>query len=247
MSGASSEAVAILSFLLPGLVAVTVFHMFTSHPKPSEFERIVQALIFTILVQAIAELLLWIGRLLGHDALWREESEIMVSVGVALILGFIAVYLSNTDMLHRFVRFLRLSKETSYSSELDSAFYHNPDCYVVLHLQSRRRLYGWPQEWPSRPAKGHFMIAKGEWLTDDKRIPAAGVTAIVVPAKKVDMVEFLKSTRPDEDKEKQMAKKPTPPPARTETGDGAETRGRNFTPPAGPKPPPPPAPPPPAP
>ena len=37
MSGASSEAVAILSFLLPGLVAVAVFHMFTSHPRPSEF------------------------------------------------------------------------------------------------------------------------------------------------------------------------------------------------------------------
>ena len=201
MSWASSEAVAILSFLLPGLVAVTVFHMFTSHPKPSEFERIVQALIFTILVQAIAELLLWIGRLLGHDAQWREESEIMVSVGVALILGLIAVSLSNTDMLHRFMRFLRLTKETSYPSELASAFHHNPDCYVVLHLQGQRRLYGWPEEWPSRPAKGHFRIAEGEWLIGDERIPAAGVTTIVVPAKKVDMVEFLKIKPPDEDVE----------------------------------------------
>ena len=30
-----------------------------------------------------------------------------------------------------------------------------------------------------------------------------------------------------------MAKKPTPPPARTETGDGAETRGLSPKPPAG--------------
>ena len=150
MSWASSEAVAILSFLLPGLVAVAAFHMFTSHPRPSEFERIVQALIFTILVQAIAELALWIGRLLGHDVQWREESEFMVSVGIALILGLIAVYLSNTDTLHRFVRFLRLTKETSYPSEWYSAFHHNPDCYVVLHLQGQRRLYGWPEEWPSQ-------------------------------------------------------------------------------------------------
>ena len=125
MSWASSEAVTILSFLLPGLVAVAVFHMFTSHPRPSEFERIVQALIFTILVQAIAELALWVGRALGHDALWGEESEIMVSVGIALILGMIAVYFSNTDTLHRFVRLLRLTKETSYPSEWYSAFHHN--------------------------------------------------------------------------------------------------------------------------
>ena len=176
MSWASSEAVAILSFLLPGLVAVAVFHMFTSHPRPSEFERIVQALIFTILVQAIAELALWIGGVLGHDALWGEESEIMVSVGIALILGVICVYFSNTDTLHGFARFLRLTKETSYPSEWYSAFHHNPDCYFVLHLQGQRRLYGWPEEWPSRPEQGHFRIAEGEWLVGDERIPASGVT-----------------------------------------------------------------------
>ena len=201
MSWASSEAVTILSFLLPGLVAVAVFHMFTSHPKPSEFERVVQALIFTILVQAIAELVLWIGRIQGREALWGEEYEIVVSVSIALILGLVAVYFSNTDTLHRFVRFLRLTKETSYPSEWYSAFHHNPDCYVVLHLQGQRRLYGWPEEWPSRPDQGHFRIAEGEWLVGDERIPATGVVAIVVPAREVDMVEFLRMELPDEHRE----------------------------------------------
>ena len=201
MSWASSEAVTILSFLLPGLVAVAVFHMFTSHPRPSEFERIVQALIFTILVQAIAELALWIGRVMGHDALWGKQAEVLVSVGIALVLGLIAVYFSNTDTLHRFVRFLRLTKETSYPSEWYSAFHHNPDCYVVLHLQGQRRLYGWPEEWPSRPDEGHFRIAEGEWLVGDERTPATGVTAIVVPAREVDMVEFLRMEVPNEHRE----------------------------------------------
>ena len=146
MSWASSEAVAVLSFLLPGFVAVAIFHMFTPHPKPSEFERIVQALIFTILVQAVAEFMLWIGWQLRHEILWGDATGIVVSVGIALVLGTVAVFFSNTDALHRFVRFLRLTKETSYSSEWYSAFHHNPDCYVVLHLQGQRRLYGWPEE-----------------------------------------------------------------------------------------------------
>ena len=201
MSWASSEAVAVLSFLLPGFVAVAVFHMFTSHPKPSEFERIVQALIFTIVVQAIAELVLWIGRLLGHETLWTDQTAIVVAVGIALILGFIAVFFSNTDTLHRFVRFLRLTRETSYSSEWYSAFHHNPDCYVVLHLQGQRRLYGWPEEWPSRPDQGHFRIAEGEWLVGDERRPADGVVSIVVPAREVDMVEFLRMEIPEEYRE----------------------------------------------
>ena len=102
--------------------------MFTSHPRPSEFERIVQALTFTILVQAIAESALWFGRLFGHHTLWTDATGIVVSVGIALVLGFIAVLFSNTDTLHRFVRFLRLTRETSYSSEWYSAFHHNPDC-----------------------------------------------------------------------------------------------------------------------
>ena len=87
MSWASSEAVAVLSFLLPGLATVAVFHIFTSHPKPSEFERIVQALIYTILVQAIAELVLWVGRMFGRETLWTGATGIVVSVGIALVLG----------------------------------------------------------------------------------------------------------------------------------------------------------------
>ena len=175
--------------------------MFTSYPKAGDFERIVQALIFTILVQAIAELAQWIGRLAGRESLWGEESAIVVSVGIALVLGLIAVYFSNSDTLHRFVRWLRLTKETSYPSEWYSAFHHNPDCYVVLHLQGQRRLCGWPEERPGRPDEGHFRIAEGEWLVGDERIPATGVTAIVVPPKEVDMVEFPRMEIPDDNRE----------------------------------------------
>ena len=201
MSWASSEAVAILAFLLPGFVSVAVFHMFTSHPKPSEFERIVQSFIFTILVRAVTEFILWMGRLLGRESLWESQFEILVSVGVAIVLGLIAVYLSNSDLLHSLFRYVRITKETSYPSEWYSAFHHNPDCYVVLHLQGQRRLYGWPEEWPSRSDQGHFRIAEGEWLVGDERIPARGVVAIVVPAKEVDMVEFLKDEPSEESEE----------------------------------------------
>ena len=63
---------------------------------------------------------------------------------------------------------------------------------VVLHLNGERRLYGWPEEWPSRPEEGHFRIAEGECLIDDRRVPATGVSALLIPAGEVEMVEFLK-------------------------------------------------------
>ena len=53
MSWASGEVVGILTFLLPGFVAAAIFYSLTSHPKPGAFERVVQALIFTMVVRAI--------------------------------------------------------------------------------------------------------------------------------------------------------------------------------------------------
>ena len=93
---------------------------------------------------------------------------------------------------------MHLTKETSYPSEWYSAFSENPDCYVVLHLSGERRLYGWPEEWPSRPDEGHFRIAEGEWLTKDGQRPMKGVSAFVVPARDVEMIEFLQLLPPED-------------------------------------------------
>ncbi len=47
----AKDFVALLQYLLPGFVTAWVFYSFTSFPKPSQFERVVQALIFTIFIQ----------------------------------------------------------------------------------------------------------------------------------------------------------------------------------------------------
>lgn len=199
MSWASSEVVSILTFLLPGFVAAAVFYSLTSYPKPGEFERVVQALIFTIVVQAVVGVLVtvlfWVGDWFGGgvwaDAPFTKTGEITISVPIAIMLGLVAVRIANNDTLHRLLRNLQFTRETSYPSEWYSAFSRHPDSYVVLHLKGERRLYGWPEEWPTRPDLGHFLIAEGEWLVDDDRVLAKGVSAIMVPASEVEMVEFL--------------------------------------------------------
>ena len=191
MNWASSEVVTILTFLLPGFVATAIFHSLTAHPKLNEFDRIIQALIFTTVVQAIVKGVPLVGSLAGVAPLWTGESEIVVAVLVAVAVAVVAVYASNHDTLLRFLRWIGLTRETSYPSEWYSAFARNPDCYVVLHLKGERRLYGWPEEWPSRPDQGHFRIAEAEWLTEEGSISATGVSTILVPGDDVEMVEFL--------------------------------------------------------
>ncbi|SUP44184.1 Uncharacterised protein [Vibrio furnissii] len=53
MENLTNDIITLLQYLLPGFVAAWMFYSLTSYPKPSQFERVVQALIFTIFIQAI--------------------------------------------------------------------------------------------------------------------------------------------------------------------------------------------------
>ena len=72
MNWASSEVVSILWFLLPGFVATWVFAGLTAYPKRSEFERVVEALIFTAFAQTLTFLLKMGVLVVGTR--WRKSS-----------------------------------------------------------------------------------------------------------------------------------------------------------------------------
>ncbi len=53
MENLSTEIVGLIYQLLPGFIAAWVFYGLTSYIKPSAFDQIVQALIFTVIVKVI--------------------------------------------------------------------------------------------------------------------------------------------------------------------------------------------------
>ena len=190
MPWASSEVINVLAFLLPGFVAAAIFYSLTSHPKPGAFERIIQALIFTAVIQAVVALLpdsLPSPEIdIGADAPWDP----VWPVAIAVIIAFIVVVIVNYDLAHSLLRRLRVTRETAYPSPWYSSFFrHNG--YVVLHMTGQRRLFGWAEEWPSDPAQGHFRITQAEWLADDGAKPLANVSGVLVPVGEVEMVEFV--------------------------------------------------------
>ena len=192
MSWATSEAVAVLTFLLPGLVGATIFYSLTSHPKPSEIERIVHALAFTILAQGIAWIVFELADLSREVNSQNEGLETVVSLGSAIFLALLLAYGANHDLPHRLLRKVGGTKETSYPSEWYSAFYRYHDLYIVLHLKGDRRLYGWAGEWPGHPEQGHFVMAECEWLIGEERLPVTGVSRLLISGQEVEMVEFLR-------------------------------------------------------
>lgn len=196
METLAKDFVTLLQYLLPGFVAAWVFYSFTSFPKPSQFERVVQALIFTIFVQALVyatkKTLFFVGEKWPLFT-WDVNSSLVWSIISAILLGIIFSYFANNDKIHKQLRKFGITRETSYPSEWFGVFLKNVT-YVVLHLDGERRLYGWPKEWPSEPGKGHFVLVQASWLTESEQIPITGVESIMVDVKEVKMVEFMEKT-----------------------------------------------------
>lgn len=192
----SKEIIDILSYLLPGFISAWVFYGLTAYPKPSQFERVVQALIFTIFVQVQVIILHWLFLIFGRHVYsfgyWSENASLTLSILIAILTGLIFSRFANNDKIHSYLRKLSFTKQTSYSSEWFGVFSQNKT-YVVLHLKGERRLYGWPEEWLSQPNNGHFSIAEAEWLNDSERIPLRGVKNILIPADEVIFVEFMET------------------------------------------------------
>jgi hypothetical protein len=196
MDSVSENVVIVLQYLLPGFLAAWIFYGFTSYPKPSQFERVIQALIFTFIIQVAVfvekSVCLKIDTYWNAGS-WSERSEIICSAINAVILGMLFSYYANNDKFHRLIRKLGISKETSFPSEWFGTFSKNVT-YIVLHLKDERRIYGWPIEWPSVSDHGHFLLVQASWLVDSEEIPIKGVESILINVKDVRWVEFMEKT-----------------------------------------------------
>jgi hypothetical protein len=193
----SSEVVKVIYALLPGFVAAWIFYALTAYPRLSPFERTVQALIFTGIVQVISlgfrELMFLVGAkcCLG---VWTDNSSFVTSITVAIFFGLVFSASANNNWIHPWLQKWRITKQPSYPSEWFSAFTENQR-YVVLHLTGSRRILGWPYEWPNRCDSGHFVLMDASWLSDDNAaMRLENVYLILIPAKDVEMIEFLKSS-----------------------------------------------------
>ncbi|MFJ5508776.1 DUF6338 family protein [Pectobacterium jejuense] len=201
MESLSSELFNILKFLLPGFLTAWIFHAFTAYPKPSQFERVIQALIFTIFVQSLTFfvkfLCLTAGKYFYILGSWTSNTEFTWSYISAIAIGLIFSYTANTDLLHTQLRKLKLTKQTSYHCEWFGAFQAREKGYVVLHLVDDKRIYGWPCEWPSDPTKGHFVLAEPAWIDEDQYIDLPQVESIIFKVSDIKWVEFIKNDEED--------------------------------------------------
>lgn len=193
----SKDILALLTQLMPGFLTAWVVYGLTTYTKPSQFERLVQALIYSFIVSALVAvlepLLLLAGRFVRFGT-WDHSAEVIASALLAISLGLLLSFFMTNDVFFRQARRLGITSRTPFPSEWYGAFAARPPRYVVLHLDGGRRIMGYPIEWPTEPAAGHFKLTDAAWLDDqNNQTPLDTNDSILIAAKQVEMVEFLKN------------------------------------------------------
>lgn len=206
MDWVSGELVYLLVFLLPGFLTAAIFHSLTSHRKPEPFERVVSALIFTILIQFTTLIVRYSISMIIElpELLFDVPVNIFFAVPISIILGLVFSYLSNHDILHKCLRlrWLRITEETSYPSEWDPMFLrYGSEAAIMLYLKQDYNLYGKLEEYPSDPKSGYFILREAEWITNEgKTIPLeidSDAVSVLVPATEVKMVALSPMIKPE--------------------------------------------------
>jgi predicted membrane protein len=199
----AKDSVALFSYLLPGFLSAWVLYGLTSDPKPSQFERVIQALIFSFAVYAlhpfVEAALLGLGSHLGAVRVWDDAASNGAKAAIAVTLGLLLAWYTNTDVIHKWFRRRGFTTRTSYPSEWFGVF-SNVVTYVVLQLNDGRRIYGWPKEWPNEPDKGHFYMMQACWIAEDgAQTELSDVHGVLIASKDVKWVEFVGKPLKDSD------------------------------------------------
>ncbi len=198
----SKDVVALLQYLAPGFIMAWVYYGLTSHMKPSQFERVVQALIFTVVIQAFVIGERGFAEVVGARfsfGVWSTSSQLVASLLTALALGFLVSAIVNGDAFHRLVRKLGISTRSGHPCEWFGIFAEYPR-YVVLQLKDGTRIYGWPSVWPSEYDKGHFFVTSAMRSIGEVDQELDALEGVLIDAREVSSVEFMKPPEEDNDK-----------------------------------------------
>jgi len=196
------KAVPFLQVVLPGFLATFIFYWLSDSQKPGQFERVIQALIGTAIIQFLASYIQAFALMVGEFyclGVWTEKSSAICSACLAVAFGLLLAYLGNNDILYRVARKMGLTHRSADGSDWRFAHRTLKDRSIVLQLLDGRRLAGYPRSWPTDPEKGHYLMQFPTWIENDQFVPAEGVSFMLVSGVDVQWTEFLEPVKDEED------------------------------------------------
>ena len=199
----SKDVLTLLTFLFPGFLVASIFHSLSSHKRSSlQVELVIQAIVLTFIVKLLVlweqGVSLWIGHLAFAIGTWTATSELAASIGTALVFGVVLGASAHDGRFHDLLRRCKLTSSSSHESDWCYALTKYPR-HVTLEFKDGKRLYGFPEAWPTDPEHGHFFIVDAVWTHDPRPQPMRGTEGLLVSVQDIAHVEIMSAPKENED------------------------------------------------
>lgn len=195
----SQELIPLIQTLIPGFLMTMTFYWFAEVPKPNQFERTLQALVGTAVIQTLIhgteQLAYGIGSYKSFGV-WSVATANLLGIMIGGISGVALAFCCNKDLIYSAARKLRITTKASTNDNTDT-YQKLGILPVVLHFKDERRLMGYVEKFPSSSQNSSFLITEPDWLVGDEILPCKGTYAMLINSSDVQWVEFLDGKEPE--------------------------------------------------
>jgi hypothetical protein len=196
----TQEALSLLIFLLPGFLSMAIIDMLTPGRKRDNLQRIINALIFSLLIYAIYFLIFDNYPITPIKKNIQPDKDILINlprlnlgilIVISLAIPLIMGYLIRKDLHMKFLRWLKVTDRTSRSNVWFDVF-TDKKSYVIVNFQDGRRLFGWPEYFSDDPRDQTIFLCHASWIKEDGQTVVLDNKGILVtPNEPIDTIEFV--------------------------------------------------------
>ncbi|MHB8755801.1 MAG: DUF6338 family protein [Candidatus Acidiferrales bacterium] len=203
MSSVGFQTVAVLLVLLPGFVAAGLIHALCVRPTQTEFDKLIEALIYSFVVYVTFVMAFHRFPLqsirttqAGSTTYYLSRihpSDLVVLFAIGIALGlFLSASITN-DFHGKVFRALRITERTSRPSIWQDVF-SEMNYYVQVQFQDGRSLIGYPRYFSDSPEQSSLFLEKAAWISEDGAvIDILGPGILVTKEMPIETIMFLKA------------------------------------------------------
>lgn len=195
------QVLSALVLLLPGFLCALVVRSLCVRPKQTEFDKIVEALVYTFVVYLAFAIIAGPDLPLGFKTevtngvqrygIEFDRKRLLILGGLPFLLAFLIGLDKTNDYSARLFRKLRLTQRTTHSSVWSDTF-HGLKGVVQVELADGRRIVGWLRFYSDEPDDASLFLEKAHWITpDNKLVPVPGSGTLITQSCGIRYVMFL--------------------------------------------------------
>jgi hypothetical protein len=193
-------------YLLPGFLGAVVYDYLVERESPSNFDRIIEALVLTLASSVVAHVGFGVPLIpnitLAKDTPLTEVlgaflgTSILYIALTAVIISVIFAFINNHNIIYWILNRTRLTYKNGDGDVWQDTFYKHRKFWISIKFEDGRSLIGWPQYYSPTGKPRELFVADATWWLPDSNgnltsVDVAGAGVYISDFTKVTAIEVL--------------------------------------------------------